>query len=51
MGVSTSTDQTLVPNEAQQPKDPKKYLWGAAFIVMIVWLLIKLFGRTLIGVK
>jgi hypothetical protein len=28
-----------------------KYLWGAAFIVMTVWLLIKLFGKTLIGMK
>jgi hypothetical protein len=50
-GVSTSTGQISVPNEAQRAKDLNKYLWGAAFIVMIVWLLIKLFGKTLIGMK
>jgi len=32
-------------------KDLDKYLWGAAFIVMTVWLLIKLIGKTLIGMK
>jgi hypothetical protein len=32
-------------------KDLDKYLWGAAFVVMTVWLLIKLFGKTLIGLK
>jgi hypothetical protein len=50
-GASTSTDQIPVPNEAQSAKDPNNYLWGVAFIVMIVWLLIKLFGKTLIRVK
>jgi hypothetical protein len=38
-------------NQAQGAKDLDKYLWGAAFMVMIVWLLIKLFGKTLIGMK
>jgi hypothetical protein len=32
-------------------KDLDRYLWGAAFIIMTVWLLIKLFGKTLIGMK
>jgi hypothetical protein len=50
-GVSTSTDETSVPNKDQPAKDPDQYLWGAAFIVLIVWLLIKLFGKKLIGVK
>jgi hypothetical protein len=50
-GISASTGQTSVPNDAQRAKDLNKYLWGAAFTVMIVWLLIKLFGKTLIGMK
>ena len=32
-------------------KDLDRYLWGAALIIMTVWLLIKLFGKTLIGMK
>src|SRR5690242_989248 len=49
--IDTSRTQLQVPNEAQRAKDLDKYLWGAAFIAMIIWLLIKLFGRTLIGMK
>jgi hypothetical protein len=52
----TSTARTSVPDEipgAKTPgaKDPDKYLWGAALIIMIVWLLIKLFGKTLVRMK
>ena len=50
-GPGTSTGRTSVPDESPGPKDLDKYLWGAAFIVMIVWLLIKLFGKILIGIK
>ena len=50
-GTDTLRAQTPIPNEAQRAKDLDKYLWGAAFIAMIVWLLIKLFGKTLIGMK
>jgi hypothetical protein len=50
-GIDTSRAQIPVPNEAQRAKDLDKYLWGAAFTAMIVWLLIKLFGKTLIGIK
>jgi hypothetical protein len=46
-----STARTSLPNETSGAKDLDKYLWGAAFLVMIVWLLIKLFGKTLIGMK
>jgi len=48
---STSTAQTIIPNETREAKGPAKYLWGVAFIVMIVWLLIKVFGKILIGLK
>jgi hypothetical protein len=50
-GPSTSTGRTSVPDESPGAKDLDIYLWGAAFIVMIVWFLIKLFGRILIGIK
>src|SRR5262249_42076091 len=49
--VSTSTRPIPVPNEAQRAQDLNKYLWGAAFMVMTIWLLIKFFGKTLIGMK
>jgi hypothetical protein len=46
------------PNVTQAPvtqtsgaKDLDKYKWGAAFIVMIVWLLIVLFGKVLLRRK
>ena len=48
---TTSAAQTFVPNETRATKGLEKYLWGAAFVVMIVWLLIKLFGKMLIGMK
>jgi len=49
--ASGSSGQIPIPNEAQRGEDLNKYLWAAAFVVMIIWLLIKLFGRTLIGMK
>jgi hypothetical protein len=48
---AAATAQTSVPNETRSTREPDKYLWGAAFIVVIVWLLIKLFGRMLIRMK
>ena len=48
---STRTAQTSVTNEMPGTKDLDKYKWGAAFIVMIVWLLILSFGRRLIRRK
>jgi hypothetical protein len=48
--VRTSTSPSSVSNETQA-NHLNKYLVGAAFIVMTVWLLIKVFGRTLIGLK
>ena len=38
-------------NELPRAQDLDKYKWGAAFIVMIVWLLIVSFGKTLIRKK
>ena len=38
-------EQSVSMSSAHSLRD---YLWGAAFIVMIVWLLIVLFGKTLI---
>ncbi len=49
--VSTSPGPISITNDAQPSADLNKFLWGAAFLVMIVWLLIKLFGKTLIGMK
>jgi hypothetical protein len=45
---STSTAQVSVTNEMPGAMDLDKIKWGAAFAVMIVWLLIVLFGKTLI---
>ena len=50
-GPGTTTGRTSVPDESPGAKNLDKYLWGAAFIIMIVWLLIKLFGKILIGTK
>lgn len=49
--VSASTGPISVTNDAQPAKDLNKFLWGAAFMVMVVWVLIKLFGKTFIGMK
>jgi hypothetical protein len=48
---STPTAQAPMPNEMPGAKDLDKYKWGAAFIVLIVWLLILSFGRRLIRRK
>jgi hypothetical protein len=48
---STPTAQAPVTNEMPAAKELDKYKWGAAFIVMIVWLLILSFGRRLIRRK
>jgi len=45
---STSTAQASVTNEMLGAMDLDKFKWGAAFVVMIAWLLIVLFGKTLI---
>ncbi|HEV2716696.1 MAG TPA: hypothetical protein VGU64_15650 [Terriglobales bacterium] len=50
-GPGISTARTSVPNNPQGAKDLEKYIWGAAFLIMIVWLLIKLFGKFLIQMK
>jgi hypothetical protein len=50
-GPGTPAARASLPNEAPGAKDLDKYLWGAAFLIMIVWLLIKLFGKVLIGMK
>ena len=50
-GSRISRGQLSVPNEAQQENLLNRYLSGAGFIVMVVWLLIKLFGKSLIGMK
>jgi hypothetical protein len=46
--TSIPTGQARVTNETAGAKDLHDYLWGAALIVMIVWLLIVLFGKILI---
>jgi hypothetical protein len=46
--VSTPTAQASVTNETSEAKDLHKYLWGAAFVVMIVWLLIFSIGKILL---
>jgi hypothetical protein len=48
---STPTTHASVTNEMAGAKDLDKYKWGAAFIVMIAWLLIVSFGRNLIRRK
>jgi hypothetical protein len=48
---NSSTARTSIPNETSGAKDLDKYLWATAFLVMIVWLLIKLFGKMLIRMK
>jgi hypothetical protein len=40
-----------VPSTPARAQDLDKYKWGAAFIVMIVWVLIVSFGKTLIRKK
>ena len=45
---STSTAQASVTNGMPGAMDLDKIKWGAAFAVMIVWLLIAFFGKTLI---
>jgi hypothetical protein len=50
-GPRTLEARTSAPNETPGAKDLDKYLWGAAFLIMVVWLLIKLFGKVLIGMK
>ena len=45
---STSTAQASLTNEMPGAVDPDKIKWGAAFVVMILWLLIVLFGKMLI---
>jgi len=47
--ISTPTDQASAPNERAGAKD-LHYILGVAFIVMIVWLLIVLFGRILLKI-
>jgi hypothetical protein len=47
---STPADQAAVTHETAGAKDLHYYLLGVAFIVMILWLLIVLFGRTLIRI-
>jgi hypothetical protein len=46
--ASTSTARASITNEMLGAMDLDKIKWGAAFAVMIVWLLIVLFGKTLI---
>ena len=46
--TSIPTAKASVTNETTGAKGLRDYLWGAAFIVMIVWLLIVLFGKMLI---
>ena len=49
--LSTPTAPASVTNEPPGEKNLDKYKWGAAIIVMIAWLLIVLFGKTLIRRK
>jgi hypothetical protein len=48
---STPTARTSVTNELVGAKDLDKYKWAAAFIVIVVWVLILSFGRILIRRK
>jgi hypothetical protein len=45
---ATSMPQQSITSETTGGRGLRDYLWGAAFIVMIVWLLIVLFGKMLI---
>ena len=45
---STPTAQAPVTNETPGANDLHNYVLGAAFVVMIVWVLIVLFGKMLI---
>ncbi|MFZ0150713.1 MAG: hypothetical protein WAM72_20705, partial [Xanthobacteraceae bacterium] len=45
---ATSMPQPSITSETTGGRGLRDYLWGAAFIVMIVWLLIVIFGKTLI---
>jgi len=45
---ATSMPQQSITSETTAGRGLRDYLWGAAFIVMIVWLLIVLFGKMLI---
>jgi hypothetical protein len=45
---STPTVQSSQTDETQAAKGLDSYLWAAAFIVMIVWLLMVLFGKFLL---
>jgi hypothetical protein len=49
--LATPIDQAPVTNETSGAKDLDNYKWGAAFVVMIVWLSIVLFGKILIRRK
>jgi hypothetical protein len=46
--TSVPTGQPSITSETTGGRGLRDYLWGAAFIVMIMWLLIVLFGKTLI---
>ena len=46
--TSVPTGQPSITSETTGGRGLRDYLWGAAFIVMIVWLLIVFFGKTLI---
>lgn len=46
-----SSTTPLMPNNTQETKALDKYLWGGAFTIMAVWLLLKLFGKSLIRLK
>jgi hypothetical protein len=48
---SSPTAQASVTNKTPGAQDLDKYKWGAAIVVMIAWLLIVLFGKTLIRSK
>jgi hypothetical protein len=48
--LNVPTAQASAPNETPGAKDLDKYKWGA-LTVMIAWLLIVLFGKTLIRRK
>jgi hypothetical protein len=46
--TSVPTGQPSITSETTGGRGLRDYLWGAAFIVMVVWLLIVFFGKTLI---
>jgi len=46
--TSVPTGQPSITSETTGGRGLRDYLWGAAFIVMIVWLLIVLFGKMFI---